>query len=170
MSIWNWIKSLFIRTNNKQNELSKNQRIVLLEENGYRVWENPAINGIKCGTNSVFSIKEVRVTSSTKGLLGIISKLEWEDNPLSSNYSTLIYKIDEKEYHTFFDIEFNKEKDIHITETIVEFIGCILEKYTLSQVNLKSLCFIKTSTKDYHIRTFTRLKLSIDYKKRIDYN
>lgn len=132
MGIWNWTKSLFIGINNKQKELSKNERIVLLEENGYRVWENPAINGIECGANSVFSIKEVRVNSSIKGLLGIISKLEREDNPLSPNYSTLIYKIDGEEYNMFFDIEFNKEKDIHITETIVEFIGCILEKYTLS--------------------------------------
>lgn len=147
MGIWNWIRSLFIGRNNKQKELSKNQRIILLEENGYRVWDNQVINGIKCGANSVFSIKEVRVNSSTKGLLGIISKLEWEDNPLSPNYSTLIYKIDGEEYNMFFDIEFNKEKDIHITETIVEFIGCILEKYTLSGVDVKNLFLLKHQQK-----------------------
>ncbi len=165
MNIWNWIKSIFTKQNIKK--LSKDERVLLLEENGYRVWTNLIIDKKTCGDDSIVSTKKVRINNSTNGDLGIISKLELEESPLSPNYSTLVYKIDEHDYYVFFNIEFNKEKDIHIIETIVEFIGCILEKYTLSEVNVKKLFFIKTSPKDYHIRTFTRLKLSIDYKKEL---
>ncbi len=165
MSIWSRIKSIFTKQNIK--ELSKDEKILLLEENGYKVWTNLIIDGKESGADSVMSLKKVRINNSTNGDLGVVSKLELEGNPLSPNYSTLIYKIDKCEYNMFFNIEFNKEKDINIIETIVEFIGCILEKYTLSEVNVKNLCFIKTSPKDYHTRTFTRLKLSIDYHKEL---
>lgn len=165
MSIWNSIKSIFTKQNIKK--LSKDKRILLLEENGYKVWTNLIVNGKTCGDDSVMSLKKVRINNSINGDLGIISELEREDNPISPNYSSLSYQTDKDEYHMFFNIEFNKEKDIRIIETIVEFIGCMLEKYTLSEVNVKNLCFIKTSPKDYHTRTFTRLKLMINYQKEL---
>jgi hypothetical protein len=163
MSIWSWIKSIFTKQNIK--ELSKDERILLLEENGYKVWTDQEIDHIKCGNNSVLAIKRVRINSSINGSIGVVSKLELNNNPLGPNYSTLTYNIDNNEYYAFFHIEFNKEKDIQTIGTVIEFIGCILEKYTLARVDSKCIHFEKTSPKYHHVKSFTNLKLTIDFHK-----
>lgn len=163
MGIWSRIKSIFTKQNIKR--LSKDERILLLEENGYQVWIDQVFEGMKCGNNSVLAFKRVRINSSINGSLGIVSKLELDTNPIGPSYSTLMYIINGTEYYAFFHIELNKEKDIQTIETIIEFIGCILEKYTLARVDSKCIHFEKTSPKYHHVKSFTNLKLTIDFHK-----